>query len=72
MEVGMGRVGDKGITFLEETLSKLRLNYVFGRNALQIAIFWYFIVLPPYPLPKHMTGGSAVRGKTRLIWLRKV
>jgi hypothetical protein len=28
----------------------------FGRNALQIAIFWYFIVLPPYPLPKTLMG----------------
>jgi hypothetical protein len=25
---------------------------VFGRNTLQIVIFWYFVVLPPYPLPK--------------------
>jgi hypothetical protein len=24
----------------------------FGRNTLQIAIFWYFIVLPPYRLPE--------------------
>jgi hypothetical protein len=29
---------------------------VFSRNALQIAIFWYFIVLPPYPLPKTYDG----------------
>jgi hypothetical protein len=31
--------GEKNNSFLEETLSKLRF-------------FWYFIVLPPYPLPK--------------------
>jgi hypothetical protein len=49
--VGKATLGEKNI-------------YVFGRNALQIAIFWYFIVLPPYPPPKkHMTGGSSVRGK---------
>jgi hypothetical protein len=28
----------------------------FGRNTLQIAIFWYFIVLPPYPLPRTYYG----------------
>jgi hypothetical protein len=28
----------------------VRKNYVFGRNALQIAIFGPSIVLPPYPL----------------------
>jgi hypothetical protein len=31
-------------------------HYVFGRNALQIAIIWYFMVLPPYPLPKTYDG----------------
>jgi hypothetical protein len=34
----------------------VRKQFVFGRNALQIAIFWYFIVLPPYPLPKIYDG----------------
>jgi hypothetical protein len=29
---------------------------IFGRNALQIMIFWYFIVFPPYPLPKIYDG----------------
>jgi hypothetical protein len=44
-----------------------------GRNALQIAISWYFLVLPPYPLSKtHMTGGTSVRGKTDPNWVRKV
>jgi hypothetical protein len=38
-------------------------NFVFGRNTLQIVIFFYFIVLPPYPLKKHMTGGYDVRVK---------
>jgi hypothetical protein len=28
----------------------------FGRNALQIVIVWYFIVLPPYPLPEPYDG----------------
>jgi hypothetical protein len=27
-------------------------NFVFGRNTLQIAIFFYFIVLPPFLLLK--------------------
>jgi hypothetical protein len=43
---------------------------VFGINTLQIAICRYFIVLPPYPLKKHMTCGSGVRGKASPIWLR--
>jgi hypothetical protein len=30
----------------------VRKKFVFGGKTLQIAIFWYFIVLPPYPLPK--------------------
>jgi hypothetical protein len=37
----------------------------FCRNA-------YFIVLLPYPLQKHMTGGSDMRGKVGPIWVRKV
>jgi hypothetical protein len=32
-------------------------HYIFGKNALQIAIF---IGLPPYPLPKYMTGEFGV------------
>jgi hypothetical protein len=34
--------------------SWVRKKFVYGRNALQIAIFWYFIVFPPYPLPKNI------------------
>jgi hypothetical protein len=40
--VGIHRVGEKNNSF-------------FGKNALQIAIF-YFIVRPPYPLPKTYDG----------------
>jgi hypothetical protein len=29
-------------------------QFVFGRNPLQIAIFWYLIVLASYPLQKNM------------------
>jgi hypothetical protein len=39
--VGRCGVGEKNITFLAETLSKLR---------------FYFIVLPPYPFPKTYDG----------------
>jgi hypothetical protein len=30
----------------------VKKNFVFGRNVLQIGIFWSSIVLTPYPLPK--------------------
>jgi hypothetical protein len=49
--VGMRGVGEKKISF-------------FGKKHSQNCDFWYFIVLPPYALRKHMTGGSGVRGKT--------
>jgi hypothetical protein len=49
----------KNITFLAETLSKLRL---FGTS-------WSF---HPIHFQKHMTGGSGVRGKADPIWVRKV
>jgi hypothetical protein len=48
-EAGRRDVGEKNITF-------------FGRNALQNAIFWYFIVLPPYPLPKTYDGWVRCEG----------
>jgi hypothetical protein len=34
----------------------VRKKFIFGRNVLQIAIFWYFIVLVSYPLPKIYDG----------------
>jgi hypothetical protein len=49
--------------------------FVFGRNTLQIAMFWYFIVLHsfhPIHFQNHMTGESSVRGKVRPIWVRIV
>jgi hypothetical protein len=56
--MGMCWVGEKKISFLAETLFKL--------------LFFYLIVLPPYPLKKHMTCGSGMRGKTDSIWVRKI
>jgi hypothetical protein len=47
-------------------------KFVVDRNAIQIAIFWYFIILPLYPLKKHMTSGSIMRGKAGLIWVIKI
>jgi hypothetical protein len=31
-------------------------QFVYGKNALQITIFWHFIILPPYQLPKIHDG----------------
>jgi hypothetical protein len=44
----------KGWTGTQGRVEKVpvRKKIVFGRNTLQIVIFWYFVVLPPYPLPK--------------------
>jgi hypothetical protein len=41
-QAGMAEVGEK--------------KPLFGRNAIQIAICRYFIVIPPYPLPKIYDG----------------
>jgi hypothetical protein len=46
-----GQVGPTGIGG-GYTPGGWRKQFVFDRNTLQIAIFWYFTVLPPYPLPK--------------------
>jgi hypothetical protein len=55
------RCGHGGYSrWVETTLVKKQ--FVFGRNALQIAIFWYFIVLPPYPLPKTYDGWVRCEG----------
>jgi hypothetical protein len=50
----------------------VRKTIYFGRNALQIAIFRYFVVLHPIHFQKHMTSGSGVRGKAGQIWVGKV
>jgi hypothetical protein len=34
--------------------------------------FWYFIVFPPYPLPKTNDRWVRREGKTDPIWVRKV
>jgi hypothetical protein len=70
IQVG-GRVGPTGIGG-RVCAGGVKIIFVFGRNALQIAIFWYFIVLPPYPFQKHMTGGSDVRDKAGRIWVSKI
>jgi hypothetical protein len=41
---------------------EVRKIICFWQNALQIAIFWYFIVLPPYPLPKTYDGWVRRKG----------
>jgi hypothetical protein len=46
----------------------VRKNFVFGRNALQIVILW---VYHPIHFLNYMTGGSSVRGKVSLNWVRK-
>jgi hypothetical protein len=48
-QAGMAGVGEKKMS-------------LFGRNALQIAIFWYFIVFPPYPLPETYDGWVRCEG----------
>jgi hypothetical protein len=46
---GMRGVGDTNNSFLAETLFKLQ--------------FFYYVVLLPYPLQKHITGGSDINDK---------
>jgi hypothetical protein len=47
----------------------VRKHSLFGRNAPQIAIS---IVVPPFCSSRNLTGGSGVRGKAGLNWVRKV
>lgn len=61
------RAGASGYTWRQIRTVRGEKN-IFSRNALQIVIF---MALPPYPLPKYMTGGSGMRGAVTPIWVRK-
>jgi hypothetical protein len=52
---GEGKGGPAGYTWWV-CAGGVRKKSIFGRNALQIAIFWYFIVFPHYPLPNKYDG----------------